>query len=86
MYVMEPRQSTYLCHPSGKYMPTYLLVYANLIFLFGGRNLGSKIKILLLRNQAMKSKKKVLIGDVLELNLDLNLKVHIQAHMIKKTF
>ena len=83
---MEPRQSMYLCQPVVKSMPTSLLVYTSLLFLFGGRNLGSKIKILLLRNQAMKSKKKVLIGDVLELNLDLNLKVHIQAHMIKKTF
>ena len=42
--------------------------------------------MLLLRNLSMKSKKKILIGEVLELNLNLNRKVHINDQTVCRTF
>ena len=81
MYVTELWKSTPLCHNAGKSRPTYLLVYANIIFLFDVKILDKKL-FLLLRNQAMKSKKKFLIGEVLELNSYVNIKVHIKSQTI----
>ena len=52
------------------------MVYTNLKILLGGRNFRSKIEMLLWRIQYLKRKNRSFIKTVLDIILNLNIKVH----------